>query len=66
MLVWLWMATAVLAATIAGGCFVRYVKTKDAGTLVVACCFLVSWALATFLAWSEAGVIDLSRPVSSK
>jgi hypothetical protein len=66
MLVWLWMATAVLAATIAGGCFVRYAKTKDSGFLIVACCFLVSCMLTTFGALTVAGIIDLGRPASSK
>ena len=57
MLVWLWVATAVLAAILAGGCFGRYAKTKDTGWLIVACCFSVSCGLATFLALTTAGII---------
>jgi hypothetical protein len=66
MLVWLNVATVVLTGIGAGRYFVRYAKTKDKGSLVGACCFLVPCVIFFILALHAAGIIDLGWLVWSK
>jgi hypothetical protein len=65
MLIWLQAATAVLTGIGAGRYFVRYAKTKDKGSLVGACCFLVPCVIFIILALYSAGIIDFGWLVRS-
>ncbi len=65
MLIWLQVATAVLTGIGATRYFVRYAKTKDKGSLVGACCFLVPCVIFTILALNTAGIIDFGWLFSS-